>query len=516
MFPSKYSLLLLLSEFHLTVSTVGYFIGTDTSGTLTAGEVCNNTGGRLAIFNSASKFTEASTITSQSGYEWVAVALHCTSRDTTSCLSSPTEWTWYDSTNNNNDLCDISRGCMDTLTYYQPWDRWNKIQETNEFCVEFYGGKFVLELCGNKNEIIIESDDQTSPNAALCQPSSYSIADCTGAATPPPTSDSYPDYFVVTDHTGTLTASEVCNNAGGRLAIVNSTSKFTEASTIVSQSGYEWVPVALHCTSRDTSCSTSPSKWTWYDSTNNNDLYDISQGGMEQSTYYQPWDKWDKTPAEENEYCVEFYGGKFVLELCSNVNGIIIDSGHQTTPTTPNAALCQPLSYPITYCTSTTENSDNCEDITATYVACTGGGTDFSGNYYIQFETVCRNMSTALSDYCRTWLGVHEAQIVDPASGKVFLDTRLTWKDEICDPQIFDVQFTATMQFYEDGTWNAEVSDGYLYEVGNDTVYARVTTDYPSTQYDVFRTKLLNVTVFWNIFMMRKRAQCFKNLRWMK
>eukprot|EP01083_Nonionella_stella_P126421 382646_1 len=136
--------------------------------------------------------------------------------------------------------------------------------------------------------------------------------------------------------------------------------------------------------------------------------------------------------------------------------------------------------------------------ITAADAQCTNGGTDFSGIYSIQFEAMCRNateIGSGLSNYCSTWLGLHEEEIVDTATGKVLLQASLTWKDEICDAKIFEVQFSATMQFYEDATWKTKVSDAHLYEVGHDTVYVRVTTAYPSTQYDVFSTQLLNVWI---------------------
>eukprot|EP01083_Nonionella_stella_P301785 1037279_1 len=173
LFQPNITVTLIFSIFITNTLSVGYFIGTDTTDTLTASEVCNNAGGRLAIINSHPEFTEASFVASSSGYLWVVVALRCPSRDTT-CSESPSKWKWFDSQNNNEDLCDISVGGMDDFDLYQTWDQWNKKPGANEYCVEFYSGKLVLEICANVNGIIIGDS-----NAALCQPLSYDISDCT-------------------------------------------------------------------------------------------------------------------------------------------------------------------------------------------------------------------------------------------------------------------------------------------------------------------------------------------------
>eukprot|EP01083_Nonionella_stella_P232687 820549_1 len=138
--------------------------------------------------------------------------------------------------------------------------------------------------------------------------------------------------------------------------------------------------------------------------------------------------------------------------------------------------------------------------ITASDVQCTTGGifTDFSGTYSIQFNAVCRDVTDLggdqeLVDYCEGWLGEHEDEII--TDDKVLLQADLTWKDEICDPEIFNVQFEAEMEFYYDSFGTELPDEGHLYQVGEDTVYVKISTEYPSDHYDVFETTLMNVWI---------------------
>eukprot|EP01083_Nonionella_stella_P299278 1015917_1 len=138
--------------------------------------------------------------------------------------------------------------------------------------------------------------------------------------------------------------------------------------------------------------------------------------------------------------------------------------------------------------------------ITASDVQCTTDGifTDFSGTYSIQFNAVCRDVADLggdqeLVDYCEDWLTEHEDEII--TDDKVLLQADLTWKDEICDPEIFEVQFEAEMEFYYD-SFGTELPDaGHLFQVGEDTVYVKISTAYPSDHYDVFTTDLVGVWI---------------------
>eukprot|EP00484_Ammonia_sp_Unknown_P029888 CAMPEP_0197049578 /NCGR_PEP_ID=MMETSP1384-20130603/24693_1 /TAXON_ID=29189 /ORGANISM="Ammonia sp." /LENGTH=376 /DNA_ID=CAMNT_0042481869 /DNA_START=42 /DNA_END=1172 /DNA_ORIENTATION=+ len=152
---------------------VGYFIANDTSGTLTAGAVCNNAGGRLAIITSSEAFDEATSVASASGYYSVVVALHCSSKDA-SCADSASKWTWYDSQNDNQDLCDISTGGLSNLEYYEKWDQWNTRPEDGEYCVLLFENNFLIVICDSDNvdEVLIHRD-----NAALCQPLDSPLCD---------------------------------------------------------------------------------------------------------------------------------------------------------------------------------------------------------------------------------------------------------------------------------------------------------------------------------------------------
>ena len=126
-------------------------------------------------------------------------------------------------------------------------------------------------------------------------------------------------------------------------------------------------------------------------------------------------------------------------------------------------------------------------------IECIAGviGTDFSGNYALTFVPSCIDTGDSnLNDYCDDWLIDHP----DIAT-KVVLNTDLTWVDNICKPKVFKVQFNAEMTFYKNASFIAEVSDDYLYQVGESTIYVEITTDYPDDTLDVFNVELVSVHI---------------------
>ena len=110
-------------------------------------------------------------------------------------------------------------------------------------------------------------------------------------------------------------------------------------------------------------------------------------------------------------------------------------------------------------------------------------GINFSGVYSLLFNANCRSAAhldengvvtlagksgSDLELYCNNWLDEHP----DIGSDEGFrLDAKLTWKDEVCDPLLFEVQFEAEMDFYADDSYDAVVSDDHLFQVGEDTIY---------------------------------------------
>ena len=129
-------------------------------------------------------------------------------------------------------------------------------------------------------------------------------------------------------------------------------------------------------------------------------------------------------------------------------------------------------------------------EIRADDVDCHGNdkGIDFSGDYTLQFVPECRD--GVYATYCDNWLANHS----DIADG-VNLVASLTWQDLVCDPQIFTVQFEASMNFYMNVNYT-NINDGSeLYEVGEDSIYVEIDTSFPTDSFDVFDTDLLNVWI---------------------
>eukprot|EP01084_Bolivina_argentea_P267952 455010_1 len=121
---------------------------------------------------------------------------------------------------------------------------------------------------------------------------------------------------------------------------------------------------------------------------------------------------------------------------------------------------------------------------------CETKGIDFSGTYTLQFGTACRespDIDSELADYCGVWLDEHP----DIDAG-VALQADLTWRDEVCDPELFKVQFAADMYFYTDASYT-EAMDDALFQAGEDTVYVEIISGFPSDTYNVFDTVLTDV-----------------------
>ena len=131
-------------------------------------------------------------------------------------------------------------------------------------------------------------------------------------------------------------------------------------------------------------------------------------------------------------------------------------------------------------------------EINATDIGCTPQkGTDFSGKYKLSFVPDCRdNADNALNAYCAQWLTDHP----DIAT-RVTLDTDLVWRDDICNPIVFTVQFVAAMTFYEDDSFSNPVPDDYLYQVGEDTIYVQINTTFPDGALEVFSVNLIDVHI---------------------
>merc|ERR1712176_1073668 len=132
--------------------------------------------------------------------------------------------------------------------------------------------------------------------------------------------------------------------------------------------------------------------------------------------------------------------------------------------------------------------------IDAANIKCEEGvsGTDFSGIYGLTFTAECIPRHNNY-DHCIEWIGNH----LDIAN-QVSLTSELVWKDEICDPLVFSVQFGAEILFYEDDAYidgdNVDTSS-YLYQLGEDEVFVEVRTDFPDDTLDIFDTEIVNVWI---------------------
>jgi hypothetical protein len=156
---------------------------------------------------------------------------------------------------------------------------------------------------------------------------------------------------------------------------------------------------------------------------------------------------------------------------------------------TANGALSDCLNNKLFICSQLWE-------ITADEDCAETGWIDFSGEYSLVFETSCRGEPGDDGyDYCAGadgapgWLAEH----TEIKEG-VTLTAKLTWRDDICDPKLFKIKFTADMFFFRDAGYT-EPAGKKLYQVGEGIIYVKIITNYPDSAYSVFETQLLNVWI---------------------
>ena len=88
--------------------------------------------------------------------------------------------------------------------------------------------------------------------------------------------------------------------------------------------------------------------------------------------------------------------------------------------------------------------------------------TSLTGGYNFQFDLVCNPAVDGYTDAT----GLCD-DYVDEYSGVVTLAAELEWEDTICDPEVFLIEFAATIDFYTDNTFATALGDGDQYNLGD-------------------------------------------------
>eukprot|EP01083_Nonionella_stella_P048819 130317_1 len=112
--------------------------------------------------------------------------------------------------------------------------------------------------------------------------------------------------------------------------------------------------------------------------------------------------------------------------------------------------------------------------------------TNFSGTYNLGFAATC-NPSAPYTDpnaLCVEYLTTYGSSVA--------LSADLEWLDEVCDPEVFIVQFESEMIFYTSQTFESVVGDDEQYTKG-DIAYVELQIDIPSNSFDIFYLQIMNV-----------------------
>jgi len=87
--------------------------------------------------------------------------------------------------------------------------------------------------------------------------------------------------------------------------------------------------------------------------------------------------------------------------------------------------------------------------------------TTLTGEYTFQFDLGCNDAVSGYEDattLCNEY--------VTEYGGVVTLSTELEWEDTICDPEVFLIEFDATIEFYTDDTFDTALEEGDQYNLG--------------------------------------------------
>eukprot|EP01084_Bolivina_argentea_P033983 62863_1 len=105
----------------------------------------------------------------------------------------------------------------------------------------------------------------------------------------------------------------------------------------------------------------------------------------------------------------------------------------------------------------------------------------FDGTYGFQWHAVCSN-----DTLCQQYLQQN--------GNIVTLTTNLSFTDNICDPEIWSINFNGMINYYDDNNYITEKEDGFEYIIGIDRVYVELVVDVPiETNYSIFDVEAYNI-----------------------
>eukprot|EP01084_Bolivina_argentea_P181074 312767_1 len=111
----------------------------------------------------------------------------------------------------------------------------------------------------------------------------------------------------------------------------------------------------------------------------------------------------------------------------------------------------------------------------------------FSGTYTIEWNATCDNNLEIIENKTNPCL-----EYINNYGATVLLSSDLIWSDDICDEQVWIIEFEGIMNFYIDQLFT-QTQNNYLYIIGEDRIYVEIIINYPSSTYSVFQSSLTNV-----------------------
>eukprot|EP01083_Nonionella_stella_P084966 235284_1 len=131
-------------------------------------------------------------------------------------------------------------------------------------------------------------------------------------------------------------------------------------------------------------------------------------------------------------------------------------------------------------------------EVQANHVPCPP--TNFTGTYTLQFDVYCNldpynntNISSIINDTCNSYFEMYDSRIS--------LSYYLEWTDQICDADIFVIQFDGVVTFYRDSRYDVLMGADDVYGIGKDRAFVQIELTIPSNTYHIFGVDLLNVWI---------------------
>lgn len=112
----------------------------------------------------------------------------------------------------------------------------------------------------------------------------------------------------------------------------------------------------------------------------------------------------------------------------------------------------------------------------------------FDGNYGLQWNAQCSNSGNDGDNIsCSQYTNQHDDIVT--------LSADLSFSDNICDPEIWQIRFEGQINYYTDDKFDTIQEEDFEYIIGIDRVYVELVVNIPMNNYSIFQINIYNVWI---------------------